>query len=303
MNTFIRNHATHRPIRTCTATVALVACALTTPVAQAFDVIDNGVFGDGRMRVSVGPLGDTNTIEIDPDGPLGFADVLQELTFYYDRGADGAASPLNTSSVGGTTIEAGTNCVTAVGTFFGPNGEIDWESRGCVPFGISRYDVTITFSSALPFGRMRFISYVSCAILANGNNDAIGVFGTPGTPGFRILNIDKAQSSGFTHGIGTLDNVTFAGWAAAEAPTLAGRLLAASPVAFSMAGNIDTSQIPQYNDPRYPGVRMHASPTSTGRPGYAFAFDPSLLATNATISFHIYNKITEGDVIFRNGFE
>lgn len=280
----------------------VLAASLAASHAARADVLENGLFGDGKWRVNALSGGDTSTLEIDPVGPLPLSGMIDHTYTYIDVGANGAATYLSNTSQGSQVYEPGPNCYRSMGSFAGTNANIDWTARACLPFNTQRYTVTLTFESFQPLGTLRVISFLESAILGFNIADRLGVFGTPGQNNFRLLSIDGTDAVGFTRGasFNNSANATYAGWAASDGGTLVTRLLSQQPVLFTPAGNIDTGELQQVNDPRYPGVPVYRG-ISSATPASAFAFDLTPTATTATISFYIDYQTQE--VLFANGFD
>ncbi|WP_306582162.1 hypothetical protein [Dokdonella sp.] len=288
------------PLRSALAIATLLGSS--SPAWAVLDPLDNGVVGDGQMKVWTEFLGDTVKVQIAYPGGGGPEDVLDQMQTLYDVGADGSAVNLEPTKLGSPAFDASTNCINGQGNFNGPNGSIDWSSRACLPLNGKRYNVTVTFNAfQQPFGKIRFISLLTSNIEWSNQDDSVGVFGTAGTPGFRILSIDQDVPKGFTRGIGPLQNMTFAGWAAADADRLETRVRSTTPQAFTLAGDVNTNELPQYNDTRYPGLRVYGDRNHWYRAGYGFAFDINETAMQASYSFFIENLIPP--VIFTDGFE
>ena len=275
---------------------------LSSPAWAVLDPLDNGVVGDGQMKVWTEFLGDTVKLQIAYPGGSGPEDVMYEMQTLYDVGANGSAVNLAPTKLGNPTCDATTNCINGQGNFDGPNGSIDWTSRACLPINGKRYHVTVNFSAfQQPFGKIGIISLLTPNIEWSNQDDAVGVFGTPGTAGFRILSIDQNLPKGFTRGIGPLQNMTFAGWAAADADALETRVRSTTPQTFTLNGDVNTTELPQYNDTRNPGIRVYGDRNPWYRAGYGFAFDIGETAMQASYSFFIENLIQP--VIFTDGLE
>lgn len=266
------------------------------------DVLENGLFGDGKWKVNAQSVGDTSSLEIDPVGPLPLSSMIDHTYTYIDIGANGAATYLSNTVQGSQIYEPGPNCYRSAGRFAGANGFIDWTARACLPFNTQRYTVTLTFDSLQPLGTLRVISFLESAILGFNNADRLGVFGTPGLNNFRLLSIDGIEAVGFTRGasFNNSTNATYVGWAASDGGTLVTRILSQQPILFTPAGNIDTGELQQFNDPRYPGVPVYRG-SGTSTPASAFAFDLNPAATIATIS--VYIDYQTQPVLFTDGFD
>lgn len=280
----------------------LFAASLAASHAARADVLENGLFGDGKWRVNAQSAGDTSSLEIDPVGALPLSGMIDHTYTYIDVGANGAATYLSNTSQGSQTYEPGPNCYSSAGRFAGVNGDIDWTAHACLPFNTQRYTVTLTFDSFQPLGTLRVISFLESAILGFDNGDRLGVFGTPGQHNFRLLSIDGIEAVGFTRGasFSNSTNATYAGWATSDGGTLVTRILSQQPLLFTLAGNIDTAELQQINDPRYPGVPVYRG-SGTATPASAFAFDLNPAATTATISFYIDYQTQP--VLFADGFD
>lgn len=305
IRSFCRRAVRRFVVPVCSA-VAVTALLGASPTAfAALDPLDNGLVGVGQMKVWTEFLGDTVKLQIAYPGGGGPEDVMYQMLTLYDVGADGSAVDLGPTKLGFATFDPASNCILGQGSFLGSNGNIDWNSRACLPLNGKRYIVTVNFTAMQPFGKVRFISLLTPNIDGparwSNQDDAVGVFNSAGTPGFRILSIDQNAPKGYTRGIGTLQNMSFAGWAAADADNLETRVRSATPQSFTLNGDVNTVELPQYNDPRYPGMRVYGDRNYYYRAGYGFAFDISETATSASYTFFIENTIQP--VIFTNGFE
>lgn len=278
------------------------AASLATSHQARAEVLENGLFGDGKWKVNVQSVGDTSSVEIDPVGPLPLSRMIDHTYTYIDVGANGAATYLSDTVQGSQVYEPGPNCYTSAGRFAGANGDIDWSARACLPFNTQRYTVALTFNSLQPLGTLRVISFLESAVLGFDVGDNLGVFGTPGQNNFRLLSIDGNDAVGFTRGasFSTSTNATYTGWAASDGGTLVTRLLSQQPVLFTPAGNIDSGELQQINDPRYPGVPVYRG-IGSATAASAFAFDLNPAATTATMSFYIDYQTQA--VLFADGFD
>jgi len=245
-------------------------------------VIDNGVSGDGCWEVDVLDAGNSEDGAIDPTGPTGLINVIYEFYTYADPGADGSAMNLDTN-VTTPAFLSGSNEVTSEGNFAGPNGTINWTSVGSILPGSLIYNVTLSFTSSQPFGTVRVINYLDEDVLGSGD-DVLVVFGTPGADDFQLLTVDQNNDVGVAQAAGysSATWMTYIGWAADEFSDLRSAITGAG-ASYSIAGVIDTVDLPPYSDPRYPANDAYGPEDITT----ALAFDLDPTATSATVIFSL----------------
>ena len=256
------------------ATLVLCGGAL-----QAGVLIDNGVTGDGRWQVEVNDGGETRRAEIDPTGSAGLTDVVFDYFNYVDIGINGNAKRLS----GFTTTPAylsGPNQVTSSGVFAGQNGNVFWESVSSIAPGSPILATTITFSSANPFGDIRFIQYLDEDVYGY-SNDVLVQFGTPGASNFELLTVDGTDNVGVAQFADySPTNMFYVGWAARPFSALRSAIQGPGQ-SFSIPGVVQG--LSPYNDPRYPGQPAWGKADITS----ALAFDLDPTAFNASVTFFL----------------
>lgn len=245
--------------------------SITSPVfAQV--TIDNGVAGDGFWAVDVLNAGDSRVGVIDPVGGDGPTDVIFAFRAYYDNGKDGFDGLLRDSTTTPAFL-SGPGEVTSSGTFPGNGITINWTSVATIAPGSPIYRVDLQFSSSVPFGDTRIISYLDEDVI--GFDDDIGVeLGTDGTDDFLLLTVDNTEDIGVSHSVGyaTASNMTYIGWQFKDC-CLPGNDFSISP------GQI--VDLTPAIDLRYPGAPAYGPDDITS--SFAFDFDPQ--ATTASVTF------------------
>lgn len=251
-------------------------------------VLDNGITGDGQWRVTVADAGDSRNGELDPSGSTGLTDVIYDFFTYVDVGSDGSAVRLANTTISSPASQTGPNEVTSSGSFAGPNGQIDWTAVATVPTGEQVYEVDMEFSSSSPFGDVRIINYFDQDVLGPGD-DVLILIGTPGQNDFQMLTLDDTDDVGVGHfaGYQTASNASYVGFAADAFSDLRSDITG-SGTSYSVPGNIDTTSLPPYSDPRYPGNDAYGPRDITG--AYAFDLNPS--ATSAGVQFSLGGSVS-----------
>ncbi len=252
--------------------------------AQAI-LIDNGITGDGFWQVDVQNGGESRNGNLDPtgspDGITGATDVIYDYFHYVDVGADGGAVQLGNTTVTTAAHLSGNNQVTSAGSFAGQNGTIFWTSVSSIAAGSPLYQTTLSFSSANPFGVVRLSQYLDEDVMGV-NNDNLVVIGTPGASDFQLLTIDGTYSVGVSHSAGYASalGASYIGWAADQYSAL-GNAITGAGAAYSIAGVVNTGNLPPISDPRFPGNPVYGPNDITS----AIAFDLNPLSTSASITF------------------
>lgn len=264
--------------------LAVVASLVTTSEAV---FVDNGVSGDGRWQVDALAGGESRTGNLDPvgtpGGTVGTTQLLFDYFHYVDVGANGGGVRL-----GGTTITmgptlTGPNQVTSTGSFLGANGPIQWTAVSSIAAGSTLYLTNLSFMSSTPLGTLRVIQYLDEDVLGV-SDDHLVVIGTPGGADFQLLTIDNDQPVGVSHAAGylTANGMTYTGWAADEFSDL--RTAITGPGAsYSVAGVVDTTDLPPITDSRFPGSPAFGPRDITS----AIAFDVDPNATFASVLFSL----------------
>lgn len=260
---------------------ALVGLALAAAsVARAQVTINNGLVGDGSWVVISENGGDTRSGVLDPTGSvIAAGDLIFDLFTYVDTGANGGAARLSASTTTPAALVAGQ--VVSSGSFAGLNGTVNWTATASIPAGVAAYNVTLSFTSASPFGVLRVIHYFDEDVIAgDAGDDVLILFGTPGNPDFFLLTLDSTDNIGIGHTaqfVG-ITGATYVGWAADKWQDLKTALTGAGAT-YSIAGNIDTVDLLSMVDGRHP-TRPAYGPRDITQ---AFAFDLDPAATSATV--------------------
>lgn len=210
--------------------------------------------------------------------------VIFDFTNYVDVGSDGGGIELGTTTITRPTT-LGTDGVTSAGQFLGQNGLINWTVRSFFQPGTSMLVQVLTFTSDSPdkpLGNLRLINYLDEDVASPGD-DILYLVGTPGQLGFQAFTLDNQQRVGFSQsGVYAADgngliNARYDGFAADAFPQLRDAITGAG-ANYSIAGNIDTADLPAFNDPFLGTVFGPADVTTA----FAWSVDPN--ATTATIS-------------------
>ncbi|MBS3744810.1 MAG: hypothetical protein KGY48_10705 [Wenzhouxiangellaceae bacterium] len=249
--------------------------------------IDNGVTGEGAWQVSVDIGGDTDFGELDA---VGFEpeNLIFEFLTYVDDDDDGTFEPLSSTAVSSPPTLTGTGEVTSSGSFAGPNGTINWTAVATIPQGETVYEVVITFDSASAFGDVRVINYFDQDIFGV-SDDVLILLGTPGQADFQMLTLDDTDDVGVGHFADYFPgaDATYLGFAADEFSDLRSTITSGSAT-FSINGDIDTTDLPPYSDPRFPAADAFGPADITG----AYGFDLNPTSTQATLAFALGGSIS-----------
>jgi hypothetical protein len=259
------------------ACVLLALFALAVLFAGQADAvyIDNGVVGTGRWQVDVLAGGESRVGNL--TASFGTDNVLYDYYHYIDVGADGGAFRIGGTASSGPTLTAGH--VTSAGSFTGQNGTINWTANSSIPAGDVLYLTTVEFSSSDPFGTARLIQYLDEDVFSISNNNLV-VLGTPGADDFQLLTIHSSLNAGVSHAAtyNTATGMTYVGWAADEFSDLR-TAITGGGASYSIAGVVDTSDLPPITDSRYPGDPAYGPEDITS----AIAFDLDPNATFASV--------------------
>ncbi|MHB8969228.1 MAG: choice-of-anchor L domain-containing protein [Pirellulaceae bacterium] len=207
--------------------------------------------------------------------------VIFGFTNYIDVGGNGGAIDLASSTITMPATLISDDLVVSEGTIAGQNGTIAWRVETRFDDGIAIVYNTLTLTSATPLGNLRFINYLDEDV-QGVSDDLMYVTGTPGANDFRVFTLDGPQRVGFSQGgyleSGTnLVGATFDGWAADEYPDLRSAILGAG-TAYSLNGNIDTTDLTPFNDPELGNIYGLADVTT------AFAWSVNPVATQSKIT-------------------
>jgi hypothetical protein len=263
--------------------------------------LDNGITGPGRFEVIVQPAGGTSFAAVFPlDTSASAFDLISEFTPFVQLGATGGARQLSLSGNNTVTFIAQTGIVRSTGVLAGPNGAINWVSEARL-IG-RRLENTITFSSAAPFGAVRFISFLDASVV-----DRAATLAPTSAPDFSLLyfSSDTTRPTGIAHGIhqAQLVNASYAGWVMRESNRVFGNIVDPVREVFSLPGVLDPLVITA-PDTRFPFSTVYRIFQSDTEPGSAYAVDLNAAATTATVVTHLtgFPQI-QSDPVFRNGFE
>ncbi len=266
-------------VRTTRAVLFALSLALlgSAPGPAWGELINNGIGGDGRWEVDALDGGQTETGNLDPVGPIGLEDIIFQYLHWVDVSSGGI--PLGDTTVTMPATLTGPNTVTSAGNFAGANGTINWTAVSTIPPGSQLYLTTLTFQSNAPFGPVRLSQYLDEDVLGSGD-DHLVVIGTPGMDDFQLLTVDSTENVGVSHAAGYSSAVgmTYIGWAADEFFDLGAAILDGSAM-YSIAGVVDTTDLPPIMDPRFPGLPAFGPNDITS----AIAFDLNPNATFASV--------------------
>jgi hypothetical protein len=203
------------------------------------------------------------------------------FTNYIDVGANGGAVILGATTITQPATLVSPDTVVSRGTFAGANGTVNWEIESRLDDGVAVVFNTLRLDSATPLGTLRFISYLDEDI-SSPSDDLLFTTGTPGAADFRAFTLDGPERVGFSHGGFYLPgpelvNATYDGWAADRFPQLSAAITGAGAT-FTIAGNIDTADLPAFNDPRL-GLVYGPNDVTT-----AFAWSANPTATNSVMT-------------------
>jgi hypothetical protein len=196
-------------------------------------------------------------------------------------GSDGGGFDLGSTTITMQPTLVAPDLVASEGHFQGPNGQVDWRVETTLMDGVPTVFNTLHLSSSSPLGNMRFINYLDEDV-AGPDDDILLTAGAPGQPDFRAFTLDDGQRVGFSQG-GVyqpgpgLVNATYEGWAADQFPQLVEDITGAG-TSYTVGGNIDTSDLPPFNDPEL-GQAFGPADITT-----AFAWRVNPTATSATIT-------------------
>jgi hypothetical protein len=266
------------------------------PEVDRGTLIDNDVPQQtiGHFGLNVLSGGESNQGESTAQGrTLLFAneDFIFDYLSFVDVGSNGGAQRLGAGGGGFVIDQPATlvspDVVESRGHFLGDSQQqINWIATTSIANGDTRIENAIKFTVATPnatsLGNLRFISYLDEDIESPGD-DIMFLSGTPGQADFQVFTLDGpervgfAQSGVYTPTPGLLENATWDGWAADEYSDLKSAIAGAGTT-YSLAGNIDTTDLPQGTDPELGTIYGPGDITT------AFAWTVNPQATSATIS-------------------
>jgi hypothetical protein len=208
-------------------------------------------------------------------------DFIFDFSNFIDLGSNGGAFDLSSTTVTMPPTLIAPDLVVSEGHFQGPNGQVNWLAETTLINGVPTLFNTVTLSSSGPLGDIRFINYLDEDVFGP-SDDILYTTGTPGQPDFRAFTLDGPERVGFSHGGiyqpgSGLVNATFEGWAADQYPELLSAIIG-SGTSYSISGNIDTFDLPAFDDPELGEVFGPADVTT------AFAWRVNPNATSATIT-------------------
>ncbi len=208
-------------------------------------------------------------------------DYVFSFANYVDPGSDGNGIDLGTTTITQVPTLVSPDLVRSAGTFAGPNGPIDWIAESFLQNGVATVFNRLTFSSASPFGNVRFVNYLDEDVQGI-SDDLLTTTGTPGQPDFRALTVDGPELIGFSQGGFYLPgpelvNASYDGWAADRFAQLQTAITGAGTL-YTPAGNINTVNLPPGIHPVLGNVNGPADITT------AFAWTLSPNATTATVT-------------------
>jgi hypothetical protein len=226
--------------------------------------VDNGTFIDNDVATStVGYFGfepaaggsaisSAVTVEGRSGNVFQQQDFIFDFNNFIDVGSDGGAFDLSSTTVTMSPTLVSPDLVVSEGNFQGPNGQVFWRAESTLINGLPTVFNTVHLSSSGPLGDIRFINYLDEDVFGP-SDDILFTTGSPGEPDFRAFTVDGPERVGFAHGGiyqpgSGLVNATFEGWAADAFPQLASAITG-SGTSYSIAGNIDTGDLPPFNDP------------------------------------------------------
>ncbi|XZE33033.1 GEVED domain-containing protein [Pirellulaceae bacterium SH501] len=181
------------------------------------------------------------------------ANVIFDFINYIDLGSNGGGFELANTTITQQPTLVAPDLVVSAGTFTGNNNAIvRWRIETRFDNGISKMFNTLILDSDQALGDISFVNYLDEDI-QSPSDDFLYVAGTPGQADFRAYTIDSAERIGFSHGgvyqTGTdLQNATYLGWAADQYRDLA-NAIETNGTTYSLAGNINTANLPPINDP------------------------------------------------------
>lgn len=139
------------------------------------------------------------------------------------------------------------------------------------------YQTKLEFDTDVAFGDVRVISYLDGDVYG-ASGDVLIVFGSGAN--VQLLTLESSQNVGVAQAAAGLLNVQYLGWAADKWSDLKSAITG-SGAAYSIAGVVDTVDLPPMTDPRHPGNPAYGPRDITT----AFAFDLDPSANRASLVF------------------
>lgn len=266
----------------------------TGPEVNNGTLIDNdvNVFTPGAFGFRAGAGGQSGFATSDGFGggitatgntrPFVNTDAIFEFLNYVDIGATGGALNLANTTITTPPTLVAPDLVISAGTFAGSNGNtVRWTVESRMDNGIATVFNTLILDSDTALGDITFINYLDEDILG-AFDDLLYVTGTPGTDDFRAFTLDGPERIGFSQGGfftagNNLQNASYIGWAADEYSDLRSAITGAGTT-YSLAGNIDTTDLVPFNDPSLGTVFGLADITTA----FAWRVDPTARSARMT---------------------
>ncbi len=251
--------------------------------------VDPGIPGQFAFRAGAGGRSGFAT----PDGAGGGisaqgntqlfvnTDAIFEFFNFIDVGANGQAFELGTTNITQPPSLVDDDLVVSQGTFTGNNGsQVRWRVESRLDDGIATVYNRLTLESDQPLGNMLFINYLDEDVLGP-SDDLLYLVGTPGLDDFRAFTLDGPERIGFAHGGvyfpgSDLVNASYEGWTADTYANLLTNIQTGG-TQYSVPGNINTANLPPFNDPTLGQVYGLRDITTA----FAWRVDPN--ATTATM--------------------
>lgn len=241
---------------------------------------DFGVLTTQNSETSVSVAGTTGVY-------LDLKSTVYDVFNYVDVGAAGGALKLSATNITMQPTLIGPDLVASEGNFQGANGQVNWHMESTFQNGYTRIENKLTLTAVnSTLGALRYINYLhthpSPTQLAN---DFVATLGTPGQNGFMAFNMDFADRIGFGQG-GVfqpgdgLSNATYEGWASDVYAELEG-IIEGAGTTYSIAGNIDTTDLPPFTDAEFGQVYGPGHSTN------AFSWIVEPTATTATMTAYV----------------
>ncbi|HEX5443508.1 MAG TPA: DUF4214 domain-containing protein [Pirellulales bacterium] len=264
----------------------------TVPEVNRGTTIDNDVATNvvGHFEAQIGPGGDMGSdtgflTGITAQGQTQFL-LNQNFVFdfgnYVDPGSTGAAMRLSATTIDQAPTRVAPDVVVSKGHFAGKNGTVNWTVTSSFKPGTTQLVNQVAFDSSQPLGDLRFINYLDEDVPPIPDDDYLYTQGTPGQPGFQVFTIDGPQRVGVSQGGiyqpgPQLVNATYDGWAADSFDNLQ-QTIATNGGTYTIAGNINTTNLPPTTDPQLGNIYGPADQTTA----FAWNVDPN--ATNSLIT-------------------
>lgn len=266
------------------------------PVLPTGPEVDRGLTIDNDVDINLpgyfeGTIADGGDVGIGASGvtveDLSSSEILiaQDYIFAYHTFVTTAAGveQLSATTITQPATLIADDVVESKGTFAGPNGLVSWTATTSFEDGVSRLTSVLDLDSGqTTLGDIQVVSYLDEDVDLN-NDDILVTSGIPGAEGFRVFTIDSVRRVGFSHGGHyiqdgvNLVNASYTGWAADQFNELQ-TAIAAGTQTFSIAGDIDLTDLPASADPVF-GQQFGPNDVTTG-----FAWNTDAIATTARIT-------------------